>query len=303
MPDYAVLDAALSAAGVPYKTEEPMCAHTTFKIGGAADRFIEIQSPAALQDALSALRAAGVPYFVLGNGSNLLVPDEGLRGAVLWLAGEFKEIQLLPEGGLLCGSGASLASVCAFARSNALSGLEFAWGIPGSLGGALYMNAGAYGGEMKQVVSRVFYVDEDGTPGVLSGDALCYGYRTSAFMNTKKVITKAEIRLHSGAEAEITAKMDDLMQRRKSKQPVELPSAGSVFKRPEGYFAGTLIEQCGLKGCTVGGACVSEKHAGFIVNQGGATCADVEKLIAHIQKTVFEKMGVRLEPEVRRVRI
>ena len=303
MPDYTALDAALSAASIPFKTEEPMRLHTTFKIGGAADRYIEISTSAALQTVLGALSRAEIPYFVLGNGSNLLVPDEGLRGAVLVLTGEFKQLRLLSDGRLLCGSGASLASVCAFARGNALSGLEFAWGIPGSLGGALYMNAGAYGGEMKQVVSRVYYVEENGAPGVLSGEALQFGYRTSAFTDTKRVITRAELQLQNGVETEIAAKMDDLMQRRKSKQPVELPSAGSVFKRPEGHFAGALIEQCGLKGCTVGGACVSEKHAGFIVNRGGATCADVEKLIEHIQNTVFRETGVLLEPEVRRVRI
>lgn len=303
MPDYAVLDAALAAAGIPCQKEEKMSAHTSFKIGGPADRFIRVPDTAALQAALHALQESETPYFVLGNGTNLLVPDDGLRGAVLLLEGEFKQVQLLEGGGLLCGAGASLMSVCAFARSNALSGLEFAWGIPGALGGALYMNAGAYGGEMKQVVRKVYYLDEAGVPGSLSGEALRFGYRTSAFTNTKKVITKADLRLTGGVEAEISAKMEDLMQRRKSKQPVELPSAGSVFKRPEGHFAGALIEQCGLKGCAVGGACVSEKHAGFIVNNGGATCADVERLIEHIQTTVFRETGVLLEPEVRRVRL
>lgn len=303
MPDYAVLDAALAAAGIPCQKEEKMSAHTSFKIGGPADRFIRVPDTAALQAALHALQESETPYFVLGNGTNLLVPDDGLRGAVLLLEGEFKQVQLLEGGGLLCGAGASLMSVCAFARSNALSGLEFAWGIPGALGGALYMNAGAYGGEMKQVVHKVYYLDEAGVPGSLSGEALRFGYRTSAFTNTKKVITKADLRLTGGVEAEISAKMEDLMQRRKSKQPVELPSAGSVFKRPEGHFAGALIEQCGLKGCAVGGACVSEKHAGFIVNNGGATCADVERLIEHIQTTVLRETGVLLEPEVRRVRL
>lgn len=303
MPDYAVLDAALAAAGIPCQKEEKMSAHTSFKIGGPADRFIRVPDTAALQAALHALQESETPYFVLGNGTNLLVPDDGLRGVVLLLEGEFKQVQLLEGGGLLCGAGASLMSVCAFARSNALSGLEFAWGIPGALGGALYMNAGAYGGEMKQVVRKVYYLDEAGVPGSLSGEALRFGYRTSAFTNTKKVITKADLRLTGGVEAEISAKMEDLMQRRKSKQPVELPSAGSVFKRPEGHFAGALIEQCGLKGCAVGGACVSEKHAGFIVNNGGATCADVERLIEHIQTTVLRETGVLLEPEVRRVRL
>lgn len=163
------------------------------------------------------------------------------------------------------------------------------------------MNAGAYGGEMKQVVERVHFLEADGTPGVMSGEDLAFGYRKSAFMGTKRIITSAELRLESGAEAEITAKMEDFMRRRREKQPLELPSAGSVFKRPEGYFAGALIEQCGLKGFAVGGACVSEKHAGFIVNKGGATCADVEALIRAIQDTVFQATGVELEPEIRRI--
>ncbi len=303
MPDYTLLDAALLRAGIPSEKDENMCAHTSFKIGGPADRFLRLADEAALSAALRALRETDTPYFVLGNGSNLLVPDEGLRGAVLSLEGAFKSVELSGNARLRCGSAASLASVCAFARGNALTGLEFAWGIPGSLGGALYMNAGAYDGEMKQVTSRVWFLEADGTPASLSGDALGFGYRTSAFMGTKRVITKAELQLEHGVEAEITARMDDLMQRRKSKQPVELPSAGSVFKRPQGYFAGTLIEQCGLKGYAVGGACVSEKHAGFIVNRGGATCADVERLIEFIQETVLRKTGVQLEPEIRRVRL
>lgn len=303
MIDYSVMDAALNAANIQYKADEPMRYHTTFKIGGPADRYIIAENAEQLGTVLAALKTSGVPFLVLGNGSNMLVPDEGLRGAVIALEGEFKKISLKEDNTVLCGSGATLAALCSFARSNTLTGLEFAWGIPGEVGGALYMNAGAYGGEMKQVTSRVFYMDEDGTQGVLSGEELGYGYRQSAFMGTKKIILKAEFTLQHGVETEIAALMDDLMQRRKSKQPVELPSAGSVFKRPEGHFAGALIEQCGLKGCTVGGACVSEKHAGFIVNIDNATCADVEALIAHIQSVVLKETGVSLEPEVRRVRL
>ena len=303
MRDYSVLDAALNAVNIRYKIDEPMRLHTTFKIGGPADRFIIVESSGALQTVLRTLKDCDISYMVLGNGSNMLVPDEGLRGAVLSLEGEFKQITLHEDNKILCGGGATLAALCNFARSNTLTGLEFAWGIPGEVGGALYMNAGAYGGEMKQVTARVFYVDEDGRPGVYSGDELQYGYRQSVFMGAKTVITKAEFVLEQGVETEITALMDDLMQRRKSKQPVELPSAGSVFKRPEGHFAGALIEQCGLKGCTIGGARVSEKHAGFIVNVNNATCADVEALIAHIQDVVMKETGVKLEPEVRSVRL
>lgn len=301
MPDYRKFDAALQGAGVCYKTEEPMSAHTSFKIGGPADRFIEVKTVLELQTVLKLLNEEAIPYFVLGNGSNLLVPDEGLRGAVLTLQGDFKKVESLADGRILCGAGASLATVCSVARGQGLTGLEFAWGIPGQLGGAVYMNAGAYGGEMKQVVERVHFLKTDGTPGVMSGEDLAFGYRKSAFMGTDKIITKAELRLETGVEAEITAKMEDFMRRRREKQPLELPSAGSAFKRPEGYFAGALIEQCGLKGFAVGGACVSEKHAGFIVNKGGATCADVEALIHAIQDTVFQATGVELEPEIRRV--
>lgn len=303
MPDYSVLDAALHAANIKYFVDEPMRQHTTFKIGGPADRFICLRSEQELKTVLRCLKAEEIPYLVLGNGSNMLVPDEGLRGAVLSLEGEFKTITLQEDCRILCGSGAMLAALCGFARSNTLTGLEFAWGIPGAVGGALYMNAGAYGGEMKQVTARVFYVDEDGSTGVYAGDALEFGYRHSVFMGTKKIITRAEFRLEHGVEAEISAQMEDLMQRRKTKQPVELPSAGSVFKRPEGYFAGALVEQCGLKGFGIGGACVSEKHAGFIVNVNHATCADVEALIAHIQKVVLKETGVSLEPEIRRIRL
>ena len=301
MSDYRKFDAALQSAGVCYKTDEPMSAHTSFKIGGPADRFVEVKTVSELQAVLNAVSDENVPYFILGNGSNLLVPDEGLRGAVLTLQGDFKKVQSLANGHVLCGAGASLATVCSFARGQGLTGLEFAWGIPGQLGGAVYMNAGAYGGEMKQVVVRVHFLEADGTPGVMSGEDLAFGYRKSAFMGTKRIITSAELCLESGAEAEITAKMEDFMRRRREKQPLELPSAGSVFKRPEGYFAGTLIEQCGLKGFAVGGARVSEKHAGFIVNKGGATCADVEALIRAIQDTVFQATGVELEPEIRRI--
>ena len=206
MSDYRKFDAALQSAGVCYKTDEPMSAHTSFKIGGPADRFVEVKTVSELQAVLNAVSDENVPYFILGNGSNLLVPDEGLRGAVLTLQGDFKKVQSLANGHVLCGAGASLATVCSFARGQGLTGLEFAWGIPGQLGGAVYMNAGAYGGEMKQVVERVHFLEADGTPGVMSGEDLAFGYRKSAFMGTKRIITSAELRLESGAEADKTLK-------------------------------------------------------------------------------------------------
>ena len=206
MSDYRKFDAALQSAGVCYKTDEPMSAHTSFKIGGPADRFVEVKTVSELQAVLNAVSDENVPYFILGNGSNLLVPDEGLRGAVLTLQGDFKKVQSLANGHVLCGAGASLATVCSFARGQGLTGLEFAWGIPGQLGGAVYMNAGAYGGEMKQVVVRVHFLEADGTPGVMSGEDLAFGYRKSAFMGTKRIITSAELCLESGAEADKTLK-------------------------------------------------------------------------------------------------
>ena len=206
MSDYRKFDAALQSAGVCYKTDEPMSAHTSFKIGGPADRFVEVKTVSELQAVLNAVSDGNVPYFILGNGSNLLVPDEGLRGAVLTLQGDFKKVQSLANGHVLCGAGASLATVCSFVRGQGLTGLEFAWGIPGQLGGAVYMNAGAYGGEMKQVVERVHFLEADGTPGVMSGEDLAFGYRKSAFMGTKRIITSAELRLESGAEADKTLK-------------------------------------------------------------------------------------------------
>ena len=214
MPDYAVLDAALTRAGVPFTKEESMAAHTSFKIGGPADRFLRIADAAALSAALRALREAAMPYFVLGNGSHLLVPDEGLRGAVLALEGSFKAVELTGSGRLLCGSGASLASICAFARSNALTGLEFAWGIPGSAGGAAYMDAGAYGGEMKDVVERVCHLTPQGEEGSASGEELQFSYRRSRYTGGREIITFVEYRLQPGDPAQIAAKMEELMARR-----------------------------------------------------------------------------------------
>ena len=284
-----------------WAADEPMAKHTSFRIGGPAKRMAFPKTREQLVVLMGFLQDAGVKPLLIGNGTNLLVADKGLDTVVIDTSAELSHIELTDEGEIAADAGVSLAKLALFAWKNGLTGLEFAHGIPGTLGGAVSMNAGAYGGEMKQVVERVHFLEADGTPGVMSGEDLAFGYRKSAFMGTKRIITSAELRLESGAEAEITAKMEDFMRRRREKQPLELPSAGSVFKRPEGYFAGTLIEQCGLKGFAVGGACVSEKHAGFIVNKGGATCADVEALIRAIQDTVFQATGVELEPEIRRI--
>lgn len=299
-PDYTLLDQTAQALGCPLRADEPMARHTTFQIGGPADRFLTVENAAQLQGLLSCLRQAGIPYLVLGKGSNLLVSDKGIRGAVLHLGGDFKKVEVLPDGRTLrAGAGAPLASVCALARERSLTGLEFAWGIPGSVGGGAYMDAGAYGGEMRDVVSRVLHLGPDGAPGEARGEELCFGYRKSRYTGGEDIITAVEFTLQPGDPAAIAGKMEELMARRKDKQPYDMPSAGSVFKRPQNGFAAALIEQCGLKGRRVGGAQVSEKHAGFIVNTGGAACQDVLELISIIQKTVEEQTGTRLECEVR----
>ncbi len=280
---------------------EPMCAHTTFKIGGPADLFMEISTEEDLCKAVKRCTKWGIPCRVIGKGSNLLVSDKGIRGTVILLSGAFCEVRALGEGKIECGAGASLARLCSFALSEELSGLEFAWGIPGSAGGAAFMNAGAYGGEMKDVLVSCRHVTPDGRIGTLLGGAIDLRYRHSAYTDNGCFITFLTVQLVPDSPLEIRARMEDFMRRRRDKQPLEHPSAGSVFKRPPGQFAGTLIEQSGLKGYAVGGAQVSEKHAGFIINTGQATCRDVETLIEHIQKKVRDDTGVLLECEVKSV--
>ena len=291
----------IESFGCEVRADEPMKVHTSFKIGGCADLFVTVSNDRQLSCLIGLCNENDIPIFVLGNGSNLLVSDKGIRGVVLRLSGEFCDIGFNDDGTLHCGAGAQLSRLCAFALDNSLTGLEFAWGIPGSCGGAAFMDAGAYGGEMKDVVVSCEHVDlRTGEFGSFTGDELDYSYRHSAYSGGGYVITALNIRLEKGDKREIRAKMDDLMGRRKDKQPLEYPSAGSVFKRPAGYFAGGLIEQCGLKGTQVGGAQVSPKHAGFIVNVGDATCEDVLDLIEKIQRTVREETGVQLECEVRK---
>lgn len=278
--------------------DEPLCRHTTFKIGGPADRFITVESEEQLSRILRELARLELPYFVLGRGSNLLVGDKGYPGVALKLENFFASAGVMEDGeSVSAGAGISLAGLCVFARDEGLTGLEFAWGIPGSVGGAVYMNAGAYGGEMKDVVTRVWYMDREGR--LSSGEELGFGYRHSAFMEGGRIITRAELKLSRGDKEEIAARMNELMARRKDKQPYDMLSAGSTFKRPKTGYAAALIEQCGLKGRRVGGAQVSEKHAGFIVNTGGATCKDVLRLMDIVRETVLRETGTELEPEVR----
>lgn len=279
------------------REQEPMAAHTTFRIGGPADLYVEWKSGAPIDEILKIIRASEHPLYILGRGSNILVRDEGVRGVVLNAAAS----EIACEGTKITADcGAGLASVASLALREGLTGFEFAAGIPGSVGGAVYMNAGAYGGEMTQVVRRSRYVTMDGVYGEIEGEDHQFGYRHSIYKEHPDwLILQVELELQKGDPAEIRAIMEDLAQRRRDKQPLNFPSAGSTFKRPTGYFAGKLVEDCGLKGCTIGGAQVSEKHAGFLINRGGATCDDMLRLVEHVQNTVRERFDVELECEIR----
>ena len=284
--------------GCEARRNEPMSKHTSFKIGGNADVYIKVNNLSKLSTILKECQDSDVDYMILGNGSNLLVSDDGIRDVVIRLDGDFRKIALVDDTTIFCGAGATLAYLCKFALNCGLSGLEFAWGIPGTVGGAVFMNAGAYDGEMKDVVHSVSHISPSGEIGRTEKENLNFGYRTSVYRSNNMIITGVTLKLKKGNPDEIRAKMDDYMSRRSTKQPLEYPSAGSVFKRPEGNFAGALIEQCGLKGKTCGGAQVSEKHAGFIINKSNATAKDVRDLIGEIQKTVSEKTGYSLECEL-----
>ncbi len=272
--------------------------HTSFKIGGAAELYVCPNNLMELLTVLNILKENGVAYFLLGAGSNLLIGDGGVRGAVIKLGDGFDYAHAKGDY-ILAGAGVSLAKLAAEAKNAELTGLEFASGIPGTLGGAIFMNAGAYGGEMKDVITEVSYIDSDGSVKTVSGAECDFGYRRSMFSDGDKIIISAKLTLKKGKKEEIIAAMRELNARRKEKQPLEYPSAGSTFKRPEGHFAGALIEEANLKGFAIGGAQVSKKHAGFVINTGGATAKDVADLIKYVQKTVYEKSGVMLEPEVK----
>jgi len=280
--------------------DEPMSRQTSFEIGGPADCLIFPRDLEEVQQVVALVNEYSLPLTVLGNGSNLLVRDGGIRGVVLKFNGPMSDLRL--EGNhIIAGAGAHMKDVSEFAAANGLAGLEYACGIPGSIGGAIFMNAGAYDGETKNVAYGVRAVTRQGEIRDYSKDELNLGYRHSVFQGNGELICEVELSLEPGNEADIRAKMADFTQRRESKQPLEMPSAGSTFKRPEGYFAGTLIDQTGLKGLKVGGAQVSTKHAGFVVNAGGATAADVQNLIKEVQRRVFEAHGVKLYPEVRMI--
>jgi len=281
---------------IEIKTNENMSKHTTFKIGGNADVFALPKDIKELKMILDFGAKNGIPTFVLGNGSNILVSDNGIEGIVISTS-KLDEISVNGDT-VTCMCGAVLSAVCNVALKNNLTGLEFAFGIPGSVGGGLYMNAGAYGGDMSQVVKGAYCLDFSGKEYYFTREEMELSYRNSIFSREKYIITKIEFALSKGNYEEIHAKMQELMGKRKEKQPLEYPSAGSTFKRPEGNFAGTLIEKSGLKGFSVGGAEVSRKHAGFVINKGNATQRDVSCLIEKVKEKVYLDSGVVLEPEV-----
>ena len=277
---------------------EEMSRNTSFKTGGPCGVRISPSDAEQVKAIINKADELNIPYVVLGNGTNILVPDEGLKKAVIIVGDKMAEISLEGDDTLSFSAGTNLVSLCRFALENSLSGLEFAFGIPGTCGGAVFMNAGAYGGEMKDVLTEVTHLTPDMKIETISADKADLSYRHSVYKTNGCVILSAKVKLHKDNKEDIKARMDDFLGRRKDKQPLEYPSAGSTFKRPEGYFAGALIEQCSLKGKSVGGAQVSEKHAGFVINKGGATSTDILNLIDFIKTTVKTQTGVTLEPEV-----
>lgn len=281
-------------------TEEPMKKHTTFRIGGPADYLVCPHSKKEIREVVQACKENHVPYYILGNGSNLLVSDKGYRGVVVQIFKNFSDIWV-DHDRIRVRAGALLSKVARIALENKLAGFEFAAGIPGTLGGAVVMNAGAYGGEMKDVVEEVVVLTEDGEIVTLKKEELEMGYRTSIIAKKHYVVLEAYLRLHKGDPEMIRARMDELREQRTSKQPLEYPSAGSTFKRPEGYFAGKLIMDAGLRGASVGDAQVSEKHCGFVINRGEASAADVVALMEMVTAKVKEQFGVTLEAEVKRL--
>lgn len=276
---------------------EPLRDHTTFRVGGKADAFLSVKNEEELKKVFKFCKEKNVPYFVLGNGSNLLVSDEGFRGLVISIGNQFAEIMV--DGTTIhAKAGALLSTVAQTAAKNSLTGMEFASGIPGTIGGAIVMNAGAYDGEMKMIVETVTVLTNEGDIRIYNCEEMKFGYRTSRMKRERGIVLSVTLSLKSGDKAVIQDKMKDFAARRREKQPLEYPSAGSTFKRPEGMFAGKLIMDAGLRGYSVGGAQVSEKHCGFVINKGGATASDIYTLIGDVQNTVREKFDVMLEPEV-----
>ncbi len=278
--------------------DEPMSRHTTFRIGGPAEFFLQPTSEEQLVCLYKAAGELGLPVHLLGNGSNLLVSDAGVKGVVFCLGPAFSGVELIGENTVRAKAGSTLAQLCRFAQEHSLTGLEFAYGIPASVGGAVYMNAGAYGGEIRDALLCARHITPEGERGEFPAKSLDLSYRHSFYSGKAYIVTGADFCLSPGNRQEIRTRMEEILSRRKAKQPLEFPSAGSTFKRPEGAYAAQLIDECGLKGMRVGGAMVSEKHAGFLINAGGATCADMLELIRRVQEIVADKTGYQLEREV-----
>ena len=279
---------------------EPMSRHTTFRVGGPCDALIEVESEDEILKSVKYLKENDIPYYIIGNGSNLLVRDEGISGVVVEISSGLSKIKRIDENTFEAGAGIKLSRLAAYALENELTGLEFASGIPGTLGGAVFMNAGAYNGEISQVVENTRYYDVFKEKIViLEQNEHNFGYRSSIFQKNSGIILGNRIKLKKGNRELIRSRMEELALKRRTVQPLEYPSAGSTFKRPEGYFAGKLIEEAGLRGYKIGGAQVSEKHCGFIINRGDASAADILGLIEYVKLKVYENSGVLLEEEVR----
>ena len=280
-------------------TDEPMSAHTTFRVGGPADYFVSPSNQEEVRQVAALCRDTGMPLYTMGCGSNLLVADGGLRAVVMRIGARFAEVIVHSDGSVSAQAGATNAKVARAALDASLSGFEFAAGIPGSIGGAAIMNAGAYGGELRDIATHVTCLTKEGAIVRLTADEAAWGYRHSRMADDGSIVLGLDMQLQPASADDVRARMAELAHRRSDKQPLDLPSAGSTFKRPEGHFAGKLIQDAGMQGYTVGGAQVSKKHAGFVVNVGGATASDVLQVIDDVRSRVFDEFGVRLEPEVR----
>lgn len=283
-----------------YKLDEPLKNHTTFKIGGACKIAVFLNCEGCAVDIINYCRNNKIKFAVIGNGSNVIAEDKGFDGAVLILGNDFSNINFIRDEVVECEAGLLLSRLCAVMMHEGLSGLEFAYGIPGTVGGALYMNAGAYGGEIADIVTSADYIDSDGMVKTIMKENMDLSYRHSAFMDSGRIIIRVRLKLHKGEIPEIEQKMEQLITRRREKQPLNFPSAGSAFKRPDGAYASALIEQCGLKGLSVGDAQVSEKHSGFVINKGNATCEDIINLVNKVKEKVRSDTGyeLELEPEI-----
>lgn len=292
-----LFDSAIEMGCKAYK-DEMLCNHISFKVGGPCPLLIEPKTEKQLTDILKLIKNENVPYTVLGNGTNVLVLDEGLDKVVVKIGDEMTSLTLEGKDVICCSAGTKVVTLCKFALENSLSGLEFAYGIPGTCGGAVFMNAGAYGGEVKDVISEITYLTPELELKTMPVEEAKLSYRHSVFKENGCIVVSAKFRMKKAPKDEIKTAMNDFLSRRKDKQPLEYPSAGSTFKRPEGYFAGALIEQCGFKGKSLGGAQISDKHAGFLINKNNATAKDILDLISLTQETVKKETGVTLEPEV-----